>query len=164
MILYHGSDGPIDGVIVPDYIIPSDGFYMYTRREDCVMHVANRDWPCCVTLGFDLSEVPEERIVRLSVMDKVMYGLLSKQIASELYKDKSVIIGPYIPVHLMRKLMDGIKDGSLTYDMIQGMMEQLDLGEEYIVKDKDLCSKIEVIQTTELTSDGIDEAGKYVML
>lgn len=176
VILYHGSRGGIDGSIKPISRVRSDfgaGFYMGENPEQAKGLVVEDAEPYFYTLKFKLSEIPEEKILKLNENDWLYVILANRKKCSDFNElplcsnilnklsDYDVIIGP-IADDRMNEAMKRFTDYGLTDKGLQACLKHVKYGNQYVAKTEFACSKIEIISERQLYGKEADDIRNYV--
>lgn len=175
VILYHGSRGGIIGNIEPNSRIRCDfgqGFYMGTKPEQAKTLVYHDSMPMFYTVQFELSRIPENKIVTLSDIEWAFYVLYNRgrlenikdtklyQEISNIDKDKDVIIGP-IADDNMNQIMRQFENGDITDRVLLECIQCIDYGTQYVAKTKEACNCINIQLEENLDMTRYDEYQKY---
>lgn len=172
-ILFHGSRGGINEKIQPLSRFTCDfgkGFYMGTDIMQAKGIVSNDFDPYIYTLKFNLSEIPDNRILDLRNNDMWIYTILANRrkvkdfnelpLAKNLLdmcNDYDVIIGT-IADDSMSKVMEYFRNNLITNKTLEKCIKTVDLGTQYVAKTEFACSKIEILDCKEITYDMASEA------
>lgn len=175
IILYHGSRGGLDGSIKPISRVRCDfgrGFYMGESEEQAKGLIVEDSVPVLYTLKFRLSEIPEERILRLDNMDWVYAVLSSRQRVSSFNELElshywvkelnryDLVIGP-IADDRMNEAFQRFSEYTLSDEGLNACLQYVKYGEQYVAKTDFACSKIEIISERNIKQDEIEASRKY---
>lgn len=159
IILYHGSKQGIQGQIQPNSHSRCDfgkGFYMGTDKMHVKARIYREENPVIYTLNLKISEIPKDRILRLSGKDWLMSILYHrkhlediqhtdfyKQIKA-LNRNKDLIIGS-IADDRINEAINAFIDISITDECLLEYLKHVDSGTQYVTKTNFACSKIEIV-------------------
>ena len=158
IILYHGSRGGLTGNIKPNSRIRCDfgqGFYMGTKSEQAKTLVFHDSMPVFYTMQFELSKIPENKILTLSDIEWAFYVLYNRgnleimkgtnlyQRLSEMDTNKDVVIGP-IADDNMNQVMRQFVNGDITDVVLLECIRCIDYGTQYVAKTQSACDHIKI--------------------
>lgn len=162
--LFHGSRGGISGDIKPISRPNCDfgkGFYMGETEGQARTFVCEKNEPYVYALQFRLSEIPEDRILKLDE-NEWLYGVLAKRgfckdfnklkLAKEWSKKLEkydVIIGKIVDDKMMDSIMR-FAEGEITDATLKACLLSVDHGLQYVAKTDFACSKIKVLDEKRL--------------
>lgn len=161
--LYHGSKSGIRGTIAPmsrEHCDFGKGFYMGTDRTHPLTLICNYPKSKIYTLAADLSGL---KILNIEVgldwallvaynrgkMEQVKGSLIYEQYKN-LSKDRDMIIGN-IANDRMFVVLDRFFSGDITDLALINSLSALKLGKQYVALTKKACSKIQILDETELS-------------
>lgn len=175
VILYHGSKSGIIGNIQPESRRTCDfgkGFYMGTEPMQAKGLVTRFDNPQIYTIKFRLSEIPENKILKLDDDEKWLYMVLAcrgamtaktssaaQKILSEL-KKYDVVIGK-IADDSMREALNAFYENALTDKGLIACLQSVDFGIQYVAKTNFACSKIDILSQKRLVGMEKQNAAFY---
>lgn len=175
IILYHGSRGGLEGEIAPLSRARCDfgkGFYMGESPEQAKSLVIEDAAPVFYTLKFKLSEIPEEKILKLTDTDWIYTVLANRKkcpefnelkLAKDIIKkmeEYDVIVGP-IADDRMNEAMQRFSDYALTDKGLNACLKAVDYGVQYVAKSEFACSKIEIISERSIFGKEADDIRKF---
>lgn len=175
MILYHGSRGGIEGEIKPISRERCDfgkGFYMGTNPKQAKAIVVEDSAPYFYKLNVKLSEIPEDRILKLEKSDWIYTVLANRKKLSEFNKlslahkilksinNYDIIIGA-IADDRMNEAMQRFSDYGLTDQGLIACLQSVDYGYQVVAKSEYACSKITILEEKEIFGKEADELRKY---
>jgi hypothetical protein len=175
IILYHGSRGGIEGDIMPISRSRCDfgsGFYMGTNSEQTKGLIIRDVSPIFYTLKLHLSEIPENRILKLNDYDWI-YTVLAHRKRIEEFNNTSlakewiqklencdIVYGP-IADDRMNEAMKAFSEYSLTDAGLLQCLSYVNYGVQFVAKTPFACSKIEILDEQPLYEQDIISATKY---
>lgn len=161
--LYHGSKSGIRGTIAPmsrEHCDFGKGFYMGTDRTQPLTLICNYPKSKIYTLAADLSGLKILNIeVGLDWALLVAYnrGKMEQVKGSPIYeqyknlsRDRDMIIGN-IANDRMFVVLDRFFSGEITDLALINSLSALKLGKQYVALTKKACSKIQILDETELS-------------
>ena len=175
IILYHGSRGGIEGSIRPISRERCDfgkGFYMGQSPEQVKGLVVEDTAPYFYTVKLKLSEIPEERILKLQD-DNWLYTVLACRkkvkefseldIAKETLtrlKNYDLVMGS-IADDQMNEAMTAFTNMALTDEGLKYCLQKVQYGDQYVALTDFACSKIEIISERAMVGQELDDIRKY---
>lgn len=175
VILYHGSRGGIEGGIKPVSRERCDfgkGFYLGENSMQVKGLVAGDAAPVFYEVKLKLSEIPENRILRLEGMDWIYTVLANRKKCEEFNKldvakkwrkkmnSYDVIVGP-IADDRMNMAIQRFSEYVLTDKGLEQCLKSVEYGMQYVLKTEYACSKVEILSSHDLNDKEIDEADVY---
>lgn len=175
IILYHGSKDGIKGNISPisrELCDFGKGFYLGESKEQAKSIVCEYSNPVLYKIQLKLSEMPEEKILKLDGNDWLFAILASRKMISDFnslpiaqeWLDKckkyDVIIGK-IADDKMNEAMTRFAEYGLTDKGLQACLLSVRYGNQYVLKTEFACSKAVIIEKKKLFGSEIDNARKY---
>ncbi len=162
--LFHGSRGGILGDIKPISRPNCDfgkGFYMGETEGQARTFVCEKNEAYVYALQFRLSEIPEDRILKLDE-NQWLYAVLAKRgfckefnklkLAEEWSKKLEkydVIIGKILDDKMLDSVMS-FAEGRITDAALKACLLSVDHGLQYVAKTEFACSKIKVLDEKRL--------------
>lgn len=175
IILYHGSKSGIIGDIHPESRETCDfgkGFYMGTEPMQAKGLVTRFDNPQIYKIRLRLSEIPENKILRLDDNKDWLYTVLAcrgamsaknmpsvRKLLSDL-KKYDVIIGK-IADDSMKEALNAFYENTLTDKGLIACLQKVDYGLQYVAKTDFACSKIDILSEKRLFGKEKQEAVSY---
>lgn len=175
ILLFHGSRGGIEGPVRPESRERCDfgrGFYLGENPMQVKGLISGDAAPVFYEVKLKLSEIPENKILRLDGMDWIYAVLANRKKCEEFNKlniskkwikklnNYDVIIGP-IADDRMNVAIQRFSDYALTDKGLEHCLQSVDYGNQYVLKTEFACSKVEIISSHDLTDKEIDEAEIY---
>lgn len=175
IILYYGSRGGIEGNIKPESREKCDfgkGFYLGENPMQVRGLICGDSAPVFYEIRLKLSEIPEERILRLEGKDWIYVVLANRkkcedfnklEMAKKWQKKLSkydVIVGP-IADDRMNIAIKRFSDYTLTDKGLEYCLKKADYGMQYVLKTELACSKAEIISYHDLSEKELDDADMY---
>lgn len=170
--LFHGSRVGISGGIKPISRPNCDfgkGFYMVETDGQAKTFVCEKNEPYIYTLKFRLSEIPEDRILKLDE-NEWLYAVLAKKgfckdfnklkLANEWSKkleEYDVIIGKIADDKMMDSVMR-FADNEITDETLKACLLSADNCLQYVAKTDFACSKIEIVDEKRLFGFELENA------
>lgn len=165
--LYHGSKNGLQSPIQPNSRSRCDfgkGFYMSTTPMQPKTLIYRHENPTFYTLKLRISEIPEDRILKLSGRDWMLSVLYHRKYLkdikqTDMYKqikamnqDKDLIIGP-IADDRMNEVINNFTENLITNKVLLECLKYIDYGTQYVAKTKFACSKIKIISQETLDTN-----------
>lgn len=159
IILYHGSKSGIVGDIRPSSRENCDfgrGFYMGESAANAKAFVADKTAPVIYTVKFRLSEISENKILRLSDADWLYTVLACRKMSRQFnqlpiakeaiarIQGYDVVVGK-IADDKMVAAMDRFNDNALTDKGLMYCLQHVQYGNQYVAVTPEACSKIEIL-------------------
>lgn len=175
-ILFHGSRGGITGEIEPKSRPRCDfgvGFYMGSNDEQAKGLIIEDAHPVLYTVKLHLSEIEENRILRLTGMDWVytvlacrekVKSFLNTPMAEACLKkleQADVVIGP-IADDRMNEAMRRFEDYGMTDRALEACLQSVDYGEQFVAKTPHACGCIEIVSREDISGQEADDIREYV--
>lgn len=175
IILYHGSRGGLVEEIKPQSHDECDfgrGFYMGTNPQLIKSLVCEDIKPIFYTLKLKLSEIPEDRILRLDGEDWINTVLVNRRENSDyitpaltsvvIHKlEKYDIIYGVMADDRMNEAIKRFMRNELTTKGLMACLKSVDYGVQYIAKTEFACSKIEIYTNREVVGSELRAARDY---
>lgn len=175
IILFHGSRGGIEGQIQPQSRVRCDfgkGFYMGESEEQAKGLVVEDSSPVLYTLRLKLSQIPENKILKLQGIDWI-YVILANRGKVEPFnrlklaqywqnelKKYDVVIGP-IADDRMNEAMQRFSELTLTDEGLLACLSHVKYGNQFVAKTSFACQNIEILDESFLKTDELDSIRKY---
>lgn len=175
IILYHGSKGGIRGDIKPSSRELCDfgrGFYLGESPDQAKSIISEYDNPIFYKIRLKLSEIPENRILKLDG-DDWLYSVLSCRkkisefnnlsLAQDLINQINsydVVIGK-IADDKMSDAINQYTNGALSNLGLYNCLRAAQYGDQYVLKTPFACSKAEILEERKLSSIDIAHIQKY---
>lgn len=177
VLLYHGSRGGIIGKIKPISREACDfgkGFYMGTNPMQAKGIVNEDSCPVFYEMKLKLSEIPEDRILRLSGSDWVFAILANRRRLDVInnswispywinrLKDYDVVIGE-IADDRMNEAMRRFSAYGLTDKGLEACLKSVNYGQQYVLKSQFACDKVEILSEHEIMGQEAEQVRKYTI-
>lgn len=164
LILYHGSKNGLDGAIKPISREKCDfgrGFYMGENKNQATSLVVELPEAKVYKLKFNLSQIPEERILTLSDEQWLLAILANREICEpfnelkiahywkEKMDDYDVIIGKIADDKMQRAVREFVEQ-NITDKALVACLKEVDYGNQIVAKNEFACSLIEILDEVQV--------------
>lgn len=164
MILYHGSKNGLSGAIKPMSREKCDfgrGFYMGENKNQATSLVVELPEAKVYKLKFNLSQIPEERILTLNDEEWLLAILANREICMPFNKlsiahywkekmdDYDVIIGKIADDKMQRAVREFVEQ-NITDKALVACLKEVDYGNQIVAKNEFACSLIEVLDEVQV--------------
>ena len=175
IILYHGSRGGLDGAIKPISRERCDfgkGFYMGEDISQVKGLIVDSFDPVLYKVKFNLSKIPEDKILVLSEKDWIYTVLANRKrveefnnlhIASTILQSMNnydVIIGP-IADDRMNIAMQEFSNSTITDEGLKACLQYVNYGRQFVAKTEFACSQIEILSERNIELEEMNEIRNY---
>lgn len=175
IVLYHGSKGGIKGNIQPSSRELCDfgkGFYLGENPEQAKSIISEHNSPYFYKIRLKLSEISEDRILKLDG-DDWLYSVLACrnkipefnnlsfiQELIDKINSSDVVIGK-IADDKMSDAINQYTNGALSNLGLYNCLRSVQYGDQYVLKTPFACSKTEILDERKLSSFDIANIQKY---
>ena len=169
IILYHSSKAGLIGNIKPISRPNCDfgqGFYLGTDELQTQSLVLSNKFenPVCYRVLLKISEIDENRILKLNGLDWVFFVLYNRNHLEELkgttfYEkyahladNKDIIIGPIADDNMRNAILD-FEEDYITDEVLKKCLSTVDYGLQYVLKTPLSCSKVDILESNFIKKD-----------